>query len=231
MPHPNTIPRQTAQATLQWGLNFVTVIELNPATYFVDAPTVVSLRTLVDDFEATWNVAGVVAGVAVNPSGYTQPNRALLGTARMDFLGLASQVAFEIHGNSAISDADKLLAGVVPRNFVRNVIPPPSTFPIIDLQVASSGIHQLVYADSLTPGLRAKPEGVETAQLFQDITVIGTPGVLANARIIQTVTKTPIVIALDAGDNGMLASYWLRWLNGKGEPGPFSASISAVVMF
>lgn len=206
-------------------------LELAIGTYFVDAPTIVALRVSIDDFEAKWNVAGVIANVAVNPSGYTQPNRALLATSREDFLGLASQIAFEVHGNSAVSDADKLLAGIVPRNFTRNPIPIPSTLPIIDLQVASIGIHQLVFADTVTPTLRAKPEGVTAGQLFQDITAIGIGGVLANARIIGTFTKTPMVIALNAGDNGQLATYWLRWINLKGEVGPFSAATTAVVMF
>lgn len=226
-----SIPRNTKNATLAWGQVFVSAIEATPATYMVDAAVVTSLRTLVDQYQVDFDAFGVVNRFANNDATYTKVGRAALATSSSNFLGLASQVAVEIQANSAISDAAKLTAGVQPRNLTRTAVPAPSSSPLLDLTFATSGIHQIEYADINTPSLKAKPPGVVNAQAYMEVHAIGTPSDLANAMFLGAFTRTPIVVSLDPADNGMEATYWARWQNRKGEVGPFGSPTSGTIMF
>lgn len=229
MPANVSIPRQTRNATLTWGQNFVTKLEAAPATYMVAAVTITALRTLVDAFQIAFDVAGVVGRLSVDPSGYTKPQRAALSAAAADFLGLASQTAVQIQANSAISDMDKLDAGVVPRNFTRTPIPAPNSAPLIDISFAASGTHQLEYADTNSPSSRTKPSGVTGLLLFLEIHAGNVDADYNNARLYGVFTKSPMIVAFDQDDAGKTATYWAQWINRRGEPGPLSASRSFTI--
>lgn len=226
-----SIPRNTANASLGWGQTFVAGIEAAPGTYFVDAATVAQLRTLVDAYQVSFDAAGVISNIAVDPANYTQPQRAQLATDRTNFLALASQVAVQIQANNGVSDANKLAIGVVPRNFTRTPVPAPSSMPVLDITVMTSGLQQLAIADFNTPNSTSKPAGVTASLLYLDITDVGTPGVFANAQLYGVFTKTPVQVSFDPGDNGKLATFWSQWVNRKGDAGPVSASVSGVISF
>lgn len=226
-----SIPRGTSASELAWGQNFVTKLEADPGAFMVDPPTIADLRMLVDAFQAAYDAAGVLNRLAVDPGSYTQPQRAALQAARNNFMGEASQVSFQIHANSAVSDADKLDAGVAPRNFDRQPIPAPSSQPLIDVQDAQSGVHQLVYTDINTPDSKAKPFGVTQILLYVAITEIGESPTFNDAHFYGAFTKNPIVVGFDQADNGKKATYFARWMNKKGNMGPVSASVSATIMF
>jgi hypothetical protein len=226
-----TIPRSTAAETLAWGQTFVAGIEASPGTYQVDTPTVVQLRTLIDDYQAAYDEAGVLQRVAVQPETYTKGRRAAMYTARSNFLGLASQLAVQIQVNSAISDQDKVAIGVQPRNSMRTPIPPPSTAPLIDIIAMTSGLHQLEYADTTTPSSRAKPFGVAGLQLFVAITEAEVTPTFPDADFYGLFTKSPVQVAFDPTDATKKATYWARWMNRKGQEGPISGAVSGIIAF
>lgn len=229
---PNiTIPRNTKNAMLNWGQTFVAAIEAAPATYMIDASVVTSLRTLVDQFQADFDSYGVINRFAVNDATYTKVGRAALSTSSSNFVGLASQVAFEIHSNSAISDQDKLTAGVQPRNFSRTPSTTPNSSPLLDMTFATSGVHQVEYADINTPSMKRKPAGVTQIQLFNEVHPVGQAPDIANATFVGAFTRTPMVVSHDPGDNGMEATYWGRWQNRLGEVGAFGTPTTATIMF
>lgn len=229
---PNTsIPRNTKQANLSWGQTFVAVVAAAPATYMIDPATVTDLQTLIAAYQDAFDLAGVNSRFAVDPSGYTKPNRAALSTAASEFNGLAAQLAVQIQANNAISDADKLAAGIVPRNFIRTPVPAPSTPPVLAITLATNGVHQIEFADITTPTSRRKPTGVMQIQLLAQIHDVGTPEVFADALLVGQFTKSPMLVTHDPTDNGKLASYWGRWVTRTGLAGPFSAAATGTIMF
>jgi len=44
-----------------------------------------------------------------------------------------------------------------------------------------------------------------------------------------TDTKTPYTYDFEPADAGKTAYYWVRWVNPKGEPGPWGAMVSATI--
>ena len=84
------------------------------------------------------------------------------------------------------------------------------------------------FVDSATPGSKAKPPGVEGCQLWL---FIGTtpPTDVSQMRYTATDTKTPYRFDFEPGDAGKTAYWWLRWVNTKGEVGPWSAVVSATI--
>lgn len=224
-----SIPNNTASAVLAWCENFATVVSADPAAYDLDAATAADVVTVTNDLRAAFDTAGVESRMAVNPGGYTQPNRAALSAARAAALSFIRPLAFEIHANDAISSEDKLAAGVVPRNFNRSPIFVPQSAPILGFQFASMGSHVLSFADSTTPASKRKPFGASGMQLFVAIGSGVQP--LSEARYFGTFTRNPAVVTFDQGDAGKVATYFARWIGKRGDEGPWSAALDAIVMF
>ncbi len=224
-----SIPTSTDAEALAWLENFAATLVAAPATYDIDAVTATDLDTAVVAFRNAYDLAGVAGRVAVNPGGYTQPARAAMYAARDAALAVARPLAVQIQANPGISDQDKLDAGVVPRNFNRTPIFVPNTAPILAFLQAGIGTHLLSFADELTPGSKRKPLGATQLQLWLGVGAAQTP--LADLGFYSAFSRTPAVVAFDPVDAGKLATYAARWMGRRGDVGPWSAVITATVMF
>jgi hypothetical protein len=224
-----SIPTATAAESLAWLENFFAVLDPAPATYGFTAPEVADLGIAVGAFRDAWDVAGVTARTAVNPAGYTKPNRAAMYAARDAALSVARPMAVQIQANPAISDEDKLAAGVVPRNFSRSPIYVPGTSPLLGLVTAGIGTHTLSFADEGTPASRRKPFGAVALQLYMGIGAAPVP--LNNLEFFQQYSRAPLVVNFDPEDSGKLATYAARWVGRRGDVGPWSATLQAIIMF
>jgi hypothetical protein len=224
-----SIPDNTIAGNLAWCQNFSTELTADPAALGQNAAIALDVANLVADYTAAFDLAGVESRQAKSPGGYTKPNRAALYTIKASCLAVIRPLAFEIHANPAVSDEDKLLAGVVPRNFNRTPIFVPGTSPILGLQFASMGSHTLAFADSASPASKRKPFGAVGLQLFVGIDSVETP--LSELRYYSTFTRNPAVVAFDPQDAGKVATYAGRWIGKRGDDGPWSATFTAVIMF
>ena len=128
-----SIPRQTLASQRGWAENFVTVVNAAPATYGLSGAQAFNFLTLYNAFNLAFNQAGVIDRVAVDPAGYTQPNRAALYAAANAAMDTMSGAAVAIQADTTISDAAKLAAGITPRNFSRTPQTLPAEAPVLSM--------------------------------------------------------------------------------------------------
>ncbi len=107
-------------------------------------------------------------------------------------------------------------------------IPAPATAPTVKIDFSKRFQHEISFFDAQRPASRAKPEGVYGCEIW--IKLDGEPPVSADElRYIATDTFSPYIMLFDGTDGGKTAYYWLRWVNKKGQVGPWSATAAAIV--
>lgn len=88
--------------------------------------------------------------------------------------------------------------------------------------------HTIDFTDQGTPTRKAKPAGVMGAEIWVKIgpTPPVDPGELT---FLAVDTRTPYTIDFDGADGGKQTHYMLRWVNTRGETGPWSETATATI--
>lgn len=224
-----SIPRNTAIATLEWLEAFVATLAANPANYMLQPAQVTALTNLVVLYRQRFDVAGVVNRLAVNPAGYTQPNRAAMYDARAAALEVAGAYATQIQNNPGISDANKLAAGVLPKNFTRTARPVPTSTPLLTIAGYQPRAHDLSWAQSDQPTITRLPIGANAVMLRALVatTPPAQPESMPTVGIMpRALYRTP---QWPESLRGQTAYYAAQWMGARGELGPLSPMINAVI--
>src|SRR5690606_6846133 len=109
-------------------------------------------------------------------------------------------------------------------------VPVPDSAPIISILGAFSGEHVITFADENSPMLRRKPAGVKQIQIYRQV---ATGAVLLpdGATEVGLFTRQPVKVESSPNDVGKTATYFARWVNTKGEVGPWSLPVSMTIAF
>jgi hypothetical protein len=211
------IPKPDAEALI-WMQTFAAGISASVATYDLVAADATAINAAVDAFASA-------NSVAASPATRTPVSINLRDVARDAAESICRQYASQIKVNAGISDANKIAIGVRPINTDRVPVPPPGTSPLLNIVLATPGVQQLRFADSLTPDSGAKPIGAASLQVF---VAVGTAAVTDPdaADFKGAFTRNPVAMDFPAADDGKVATYFARWANSKGEVGPWSLPVS-----
>ena len=211
------IPRREQEA-LGWMKQFAGGLETDPAMYGVGETEITVLAEAIRAYESSIDAAQ-------DPYTRSRNTTAAKTAARGDAEKLCRRLAMRIKADDRVRDHDKLRIGVRPRKPLRRRIPCPQTSPLLSLLWITAGAHRLRYADSTTPDSTAKPPGAKGLQLF--IAVGETEAApLAEARMIGTYTRSPMVVTFDTAYDGKIATYYARWAGARGAVGPWSLPVS-----
>jgi len=168
-------------------------------------------------------------------SGYTNAKAALAGaTDDKDLKRKTSETlmrtqAAKIQANPAITAVQKEALGVTVRKTTRTPVPVPSTTPALRSVDTSTrarlGLH---FADAATPDSTAKPPGVGACEIREQIG--GTAPLNPDAMAcLASDTRSPYLATFPAIDVGKTVWFALRWVNTRGEHGPWSQLYPATV--
>lgn len=141
----------------------------------------------------------------------------------------ALRVVFaKIYGSGVATEEALLAAGLPLRDTVLTPSPVPTTRPVLLLDTSERFRHGVNYADEGTPTSKGKPPGVMGIELrvFVGATPPPDPDDYDFAGVD---TKTPQTWNFDPADAGQMAHWVARWLNTRGEAGPWSDTVSATV--
>lgn len=213
----------TDAAKLAWLTNFATLISANPGAYGLLAGDAVAIQNARDAYNAAYTVA-------VEPSTRTAPAVAQKDADRNFAIALCRAYAQQIEANLGVTDQQKLDLGLTVKDQTPTPINPPATVPLLTIIGATSGQFTVRYADQNSPASRGKPFGTVGMQLFVaiDDTVVNDPN---DAAYYGTLTKQPVAVTFDPMDEGRTATLFGRWINAKGEPGPWSLPVHGTVFF
>ncbi len=136
-----------------------------------------------------------------------------------------------VQGYPKTTDADRAEIGITVRDTSKTPSPTPTTRPLVSVEGGSRLTHELRLVDEGSPTRRGKPEGVAGAEVWVKLIDAGQPAPTDPSVLsFLTMTTRPMLRTdFRAADGGKTAVYMLRWVNTRGEKGPWSDVTTATV--
>jgi len=136
-----------------------------------------------------------------------------------------------VQASESIDDAQRQAMGVVVRDLVKTRAPAPMTRPVVSISVSQALRHVLRFSDEAMPTRRARPRGAIGAEIWMKVAPAGAGEAAGTEGLtfVQLATASPCEVQLNATDIGKTARYCLRWVNTRGERGPWSAPAMATI--
>lgn len=210
------MPRSDGRA-LEWMQAFAGGIARSPAAFMLSPADAEHIGDVVARF------ADALA-VSSNPDARTRPNVLRKSQARNVAEELIQIYYSQIKANRGVDDSRKIEIGVRPLNTSRRAAPAPSSSPLLKVVGATPGIQVLRYQDSGSPTSRRKPFGVSFLELWVAVGDDDAPGI-DQARPAGLYTANPVTVKFDHAADRKRATYWARWINRRGRPGPWSLPV------
>ena len=204
-----------------WLNNFITYANANLAALGLVAADITPLQTA----STTWNTAywnNVAAQAAAKAARETKD------AARTDAEGIARPLVQRLQSQGLVTDAQRQSLGVNVRSTTRTAMSEPTSRPVATVDTSQRLQHTIAFVDELSPTSRAKPSGVSGCEVW--VKVGGeAPVDPSELAYLATDTKTPYTATYDGADGGKSAYYMLRWVNTRGDRGPWSQTVAATI--
>lgn len=215
------IPRNDAEFNL-WQTNLIEIVNANVNNWAI----------LSDDFAAlvakqtVWNTAFAKASNKQNrTSADVQEKTDARDAYEKD---LRSFIAQWLANNTQVSNSDRERMGLTVKSGTRTPVPAPVTLPVGNIDFSTRLQHTISYYDQATPRSKAKPAGVHGCEIWMKIDG-ASPVDASELSYVATDTSSPYTVNFEGKYAGKTVYYWLRWVNTRGEHGPWSSTISAMV--
>lgn len=204
-----------------WLNNFSSLISSDPPRYGLTSAIAVSVA-------AQESLFAQALQVATDPSTRTKPAVAAKDAARASSSAVARQAAQIVQATPGVTPDDIASLGLTVRSSSRPPVPPPSTLPLVTITSTAGQRVVMSLADSPTPTRKARPRGSIGAFLFWKVGTTAPTG-LNDCKFGGLAVKFPAQIQLDSSTAGQTVWILARWANRRGETGPVSAVVSAIV--
>ena len=136
-----------------------------------------------------------------------------------------------VQGYPKTTNADRAEMGITVRDTSPTPAPAPSSRPLALVESGQRLTHQLRLVDESTPTRRARPAGVLGAEVWVKLVDADSPAPTDPAALtfLTMTTKPSLRAEFNAGEGGKTAVYMARWVNTRGEKGPWSEITTATV--
>lgn len=147
---------------------------------------------------------------------------------RASFENIIRELTAQIQANPNVTNEQRASLGITVRKETKTPAPIPKTRPVAKID-ANERLQQTIhFTDEATPTSKAKPAGVMGCELW--VKIGGAPPLDASeTSFVATDTKSPYVAHFNGSDGGKLAHWMLRWVNTRGEAGPWSETVSVTI--
>jgi hypothetical protein len=212
------IPSKESEFVL-WSDNFCEHIAENAAAWGITEKEVKDLQTAVNSFTKLLMIVASPARNSVIVAEKDAARKTLIAKIR-------ALVNFQLK-NPVITNAQRIAMGLRPRKTGRTRISVSNIRPEIRIHVVDFRILKIFFHDAIS-GRKAKPYGIIGAVLA--FAVLDTPPAncddLTNKAL---ATRSPYVLEFSKKDRGKTVYMAICWQNKRGEMGPWSEIISAVI--
>lgn len=217
------IPARDAEAR-DWYNNFATIVSANVLALGLATGDVTTISGVANNFNTAFLTAS-------NPVTRTSASIAAKNAAKNNASFIIRPYAMRINSNPAVSNSLRQQLGITIRDRNPSRQPAPVTQPLLSVVNATPGEHLVRFADALTPASRRKPVFAISMQLYRAITEDAPAPNPSTAVFVGNFSSNPVRTANNPDDAGRTATYFGRWINRRGEPGPWSAGSSLTVAF
>lgn len=200
---------------------FVSEIAGDPALYEINADRLKALQTQTADWDKKYSAA-VKARDAAKAATTSKDE------ARHTLEETVRSVAKLIQANDEIPNAARDAAGLPVHKTTRTPVAVPHTFPTATIIGSDRLELTVMYSDVATPTRKARPHGVRGCEVYCAVAE-NPPTNPEDYRLVAFSTRTPELIKFKSDEGGQTANVMLRWVNTKGETGPWSQVASATI--
>jgi hypothetical protein len=204
-----------------WQGKLVTVVEANATAWTIPADAVTGLKTV----QTSWTTAFAKASVYQDRS--TADVRAKTDARKVYEKRLRGFVNEYLASNSKIDNSQRESLGITVRTGQRTPVGVPASFPIGKIDFSIRCRHSIQIIDNDT-NAKAKPVGVHGCEIWFKNGGEAPKGD-NDFSYVATDTKNPYIVNFTTADVGKMVYYRFRWVNKRGQPGPWSSIESAVV--
>ncbi len=136
--------------------------------------------------------------------------------------------AGRFQASESITDTQRQAMKIPVHVSTRTRVGVPTTKPVATIDPSRRLSHIINFRDEAKPTSKAKPAGVAACEVWSKVG--GAPPVSPEELSYEgNETASPKLVEHAGADAGKTAHYWLRWVNPRGEPGPWSDTFSATI--
>ena len=219
---PDYVPGSDPEFDL-WQRSLVTKTKENLEAWGISANKLESLESK----QSLWNTA---FSKASNKQNRTAADVQAKNDAAYEYKKEIRKFVIEnLSYNGNVTDSDRTLMGLTVKSGTRTATPVPATSPLGTVDFAVRLQHTIHLSDQATPQSKAKPTGVHGCEVWSKLG--GEAPKDASELSYQGVsTSNSFTITYEGKQANIMAYYWLRWVNTRGEYGPWSATVSSIIV-
>jgi hypothetical protein len=204
-----------------WQENLVATVDSSGTGWSIPATAVTALKSK----QTVWNAAYAKASILKTRSSADVQDK---NDARTDYeKNLRSFISEYLAYNSKITNGDRDRLQIKVHSSQRTPVSVPVTHPVGEINISSNQRHIINYVDSDT-NAKGKPAGVHGCEIWKKVGG-DTPVDDSEYTYLATVTSSPYIASYGISDISKRVYYRFRWVNTRGETGPWSTPISAIV--
>jgi hypothetical protein len=206
-----------------WQKNLMDNIRQLMSTWGIDPSKIMGL----DSKQSIWNMAFSKASNKQNrTAAEVQAKKDALDDYKKE---IRSFVAEFLANNSRVSDSDRTLMGLTVKSGTRTPAPVPATSPLGTVDFSVRLQHTLHLSDLATPQSKAKPAGMHGCEVW--VKLGGeAPKDASELSYLGIATSFSYTTTYEGKQANTMAYYWLRWVNTRGERGPWSTTVSSIIV-
>ena len=133
-----------------------------------------------------------------------------------------------VKGNDEVSNAALERLGVTPRSSHRTPVRVPTEFPVGAVISTDLLRHTVTIFDPSRRSGKGKPAGVTSCEVFVAV-ADQAPKNPEDYRLAAIATRDHVDVTFKSDEGGRTAHYLLRWVNTRGESGPWSPVFSGTI--
>jgi len=218
---PDFIPQNDAEFNL-WQLSLTDIIEPNLTLWNINPDDYSALK-------ATQNAWITAFTKASNKQNRTRADVQSKDDAHDTYVKALRQFNAQwLSNNTRVLNSDRERMGLTVKQGTHKPVPVPATSPVGMVDFSVRLRHTINYTDEATPRSKAKPAGVHGCEIWTKIDG-SAPMDASELDYLATNTSSPYSVTFEGKNAAKNVYYWLRWVNTRGEPGPWSRTISAMV--
>lgn len=206
---------------IAWMQNFISYASANVAALGLTAPELMSIQNQQTTLETSYTDFVATQALAASKRQRKDDER----TAQEK---LVRPLVARLQSFTTVTDAQRQALGLRVRSTSRTAVPTPTSRPIATIDTSQRLRHTISFVDENTAGSRAKPDGVSGCEIWMKVGE-PSPADPDELRYIATDTRSPYVVEFEASDTGKMAYYMLRWVNTRGERGPWSRTVGGTI--
>ena len=150
--------------------------------------------------------------------------------AKKSLTGSIRSLVKQLQANPNLTNTQREALGISLRDDTRTTHNPPVSSPDPRVRTIKHLGHIIGFLDSDTEKA-AKPAGVDAAEVYMAIVPADAPAPADYSQyaFVGLATRSTFTLGFEPADASKRAYYLARWVNGKGQYGPFGTATSATI--